>query len=194
MKGVRMDKFENVKRKCQIEAVYCYATYVIFKTKAQKLNKKLNFLAISGLVLPLSIGVIYQSFGPSSLTTDTWIILSGIYSLLQIVYSLWSSVFAWSRNYDSLIESMISNRQIYEEYERILNLAQNKNRDTEKRFEAVEARSNERSISDDKIEISQKEKRYGHRAGLMRMNVECGKCHKVPSTLESSKCEDCGNF
>ena len=181
---------DNIRKTCWEKAYHAYATSYIFEQRANLYGRRLKFLTFLGIVVPLAIGTIYLSFGPS---IPGWLLtIAGILGLVQIIGSALSLSFKWDDYFAYAKESITVNRQQSNEYR---NLAQSSDTDNLNiRFQILEASSQARDALDDQQGVTDEERRMGHRATLRKFQKQCVNCKQKPMSMDPSECPVCGNF
>jgi hypothetical protein len=71
-----MRTIDSIRESCAFETVQCYATYAIFKSRADRLRHRLQFLAFLGMAVPGSVGFAFMSYGANSKFTTLLLSIS----------------------------------------------------------------------------------------------------------------------
>lgn len=175
---------------CWQKSLHAFATSYIFETRYKKYGNRLRVIEFLGIAVPLAIGSIFLSFGPD--VPKLLIVLAGILGVIQVVASAWSLVGNWADKYSYARESISANRQQSEDYR---TLAENPDLSRiDVRYQVVEAVARTRDSLDDQQDITDEEKRRGHRAALRKFQKECLGCGKIPLSMNPSDCPVCGMF
>lgn len=175
---------------CWDRALENFGTGYIFEQRANNYKIKLRVLTSLGILMPMIVGAIVVSFNKATL--PSWLInIAGIVGLFEIVGSTWSLIARWDDSYSYSIQSLNSNFSLASRYE---NLARNPPKDFLIRFEILETEDQLLMREDYKQSISDKEKRRGMRAALRQYKRKCASCQIVPTSMDASNCNVCGNF
>lgn len=189
------EQVEQIGLDCWNRAINCFGTGQIFQKRSQKLTIKLKFLSFMGLVLPLLLGGYVLSYGIDNTEKIKEFIkwAAGI-GILQLVISLWSIVFSWADDQQYCLESAAENLELSAKFQELGKLTAAPPEDLEVRYAALKARDESRNSADSKRNVSAKEYRYGHRAGLRQMERKCKGCATIPTSMNSTSCNVCGRF
>lgn len=172
--------------------LFCFGTSAILSKKTRRLrlgNKIIKFL---GLGIPLIIGGIVTSFSFNADFLSTLLFILGFFVIAQLILSLWSLIDGWDNKLEAFSESKIKNSDYYDQFKTI---AENFNSDTSKyavKYKEIKIFDDIQRKADEKICFSDKDKRFGMRAGLFQLQRSCGSCKKVPDIKKPSKCSVCG--
>lgn len=175
-------------------AIYAYGTGAIFLARSQYYRRLLRALAFVGIVVPLIIGGFVLGFGVQSRFLPLLLVLAAGLGLFQLVFSAWAIVYGWADNLEYALESASDNFDLSERFKEVGRLAQEPPPDVEFRFGILKAQDDARRAADAKKNVSPKELRYGHRAGLRQFGRACDSCKQVPRSMEPSECPVCGRF
>jgi mobilome CxxCx(11)CxxC protein len=187
------DTVDTIRSECWEQALYNYGTAHIFEQRTQIYGRRLKALTFLGIIVPVIIGGVVLSFGIENEDFYSKLLFAaGVFSVIQLMGSVWSLSYGWQDKYSDAKESITANHKLSNEYQK---LAKNPHiPNFELRFEVLQAQNQSRRDSDYKQEITEEEKRMGMRAGLRKLKRECSTCGKVPTSLEPSGCDTCGNF
>ena len=188
------NEFNKLRIHCHDNAFYNFASAWIFEKRASKLRKRLMGLTFLGIVVPITIGSVVVSFGIKFPFFNVLITVGSILLIIQLICSILSLVAKWDDEFAYSSESVSSD---YSLFKRFKELGDNPPQDISEFKIKVELLSLENKIrtdSDYKHNISEKEKRIGHRAALRQFQKECIACKKIPTSMKSSDCDICGNF
>jgi mobilome CxxCx(11)CxxC protein len=118
-----------------------------------------------------------------------WIL--GFLGLLQLLMAVWSLVARWDDDRAYSIFATRSNSTLRAEWESV---AKAQATHIEAEYNRVQAAEKIIEQEDLTKEISDKEKRYGMRAGLLFYRKACAVCKLVPTSMKPTNCDVCGNF
>lgn len=183
------------KRKlCSDQALNCYGTAYIFEQRARKIRKYLRFINFLGIATPAALGAVLSLIGFKSPYADIASWIAGIIGILQFVASIWSLISTWENDLSYYIESKADNYRLSEAFS-ILGVTKSL---TAKEFELelklLGAQADMRAQLDNRVDVTDAEKRMGLRAGLRKYQRKCVGCKQVPTSLNSTNCDICGNF
>jgi len=187
---------QDKRRESNDSALSHFGVAYIFEKRAKSLRKHIQVLTFLGIAVPASVGAIVLK-GPLSLSQSQQQIIFGIAGLLaflQFIITIWSVVTKWNDNLAFYLESKSSNYRLASEYKRLANSTGWSPEEFEMRYQVLEAEGNIRTNQDDKIDLDEKEKRMGMRAGLREFQRPCAGCEKIPKDMKPTNCSVCGNF
>ncbi|MEZ6101177.1 MAG: hypothetical protein R3E01_19785 [Pirellulaceae bacterium] len=188
------DRQEFRRQKCVEEMIHCWGTYSIFDHRAKVLGRRLFLLQSLGLAVPAAVAGVVTTLGVDSKLVPYFLTVAGILATVQGVMSAiamtakWEDVFAYAK------ESMSSNRRLSDRFRELMESPPSQDHDAELIFQVLSAENNQRSDGDEKQQITEDEKRRGHRLALRHYQHKCAACGKVPTSLNPSECDVCGNF
>jgi mobilome CxxCx(11)CxxC protein len=122
------------------------------------------------------------------------IAVAGIIALLQLVMSIWSLVASWDNSLAYAIESKSDNYRSANQFAELGKTTSLSEAKFESELSILETIADLRSSLDNRVDISDKEKRMGMRAGLRNYQRKCAGCCKIPSSMKPTKCGVCGNL
>jgi mobilome CxxCx(11)CxxC protein len=191
---VRNEETDRTCATCWDKAAECFGTSQIFLERASLLQKKLNLITYLGIAMPALIGCLALSFGTQGIFWAAALFIAGIVGVLQLGMSIGALVGNWSNKLDYFRESAFANLQLSEEFKRLGETASSPPVDLRSRCEALLARELARVQQDSKHDVSPMELRKAHRHGLRQFQRKCAGCDRVPTDLQPSTCNVCGNF
>ena len=182
---------DAIRTECWDKALYAFATASIYERRACSLRRKIRVLTFLGIGVPMLVGSTALSFDSADIWFRILITASSIVLIIQLMWSVWSLIARWDDNLAYALESISDNHRLAREFRE---LGKNPPADLETRYAIMKVMDDNRRSSDEKQGITEKEKRYGHRAGLRQFQRACTSCNVVPNSLNSSECNICGNF
>jgi mobilome CxxCx(11)CxxC protein len=186
--------FSTPAQECIDRAIYAFGTGEIFKRRSETYRRRLNYLAFLGLAGFVVIGAVIVAFG-TEFTYLNWIIATaGIVAVLQALYSLWALTARWPDHLEYSMTSAADNFQLATNFAELARDSLSPKPDFDERLAALKASDNARRNSDSNRGITDKELRFGHRAGLRHYQRACAGCKSVPQSMKSSDCPVCGQF
>lgn len=189
----RTDIIKQIQRDSIEKSIYSYGTYAIFEKRAIKFKRRIRFVALLGVLVPLIAGGVVSSFGVAKLTPGFLGFLGAI-GLGQVIASGFSLIYRWEEAYSYSIESMNSNYQQYEDFKRLAENPPSELLEAQIEFKLLEKENSFRTTEDNKQEISDWEKRMGMRAALRQFKRECYTCQQTPHSMKPTDCPTCGEF
>lgn len=111
-----MGRIDDIRRACSEDAVHCFGTHYVFGERARILRRRLRFLTFLGLALPASAGTAYMTYGHDSIPAKLSLWAAGALGVLQVVASVWSLTSRWEDDFAYALESLSSNRSLFQKY------------------------------------------------------------------------------
>lgn len=191
----QLTQTELLAKECWDRSIHAYGTMAIFQKRSDKLNKLLRLVSVAGIIFPLLIGGFVLAFGTKNAFLETILIpVVLVIGIAQLILSAISLVYAWSDELQFCLDSAAENHDLSIKFKELGGLAANPPADYESRINVLKATDNARQHADMKKNLSERELRYGHRAGLRSIGRACAGCGIVPTSMESSDCSICGGF
>lgn len=182
------------RRLCADNALKCFGTGYIFERRARRTRIPLRILSFAGIAGPASLGAVAALVGIQSPLLPVAITVAGIIALLQLVMSIWSLVAGWDNSLAYAIESKSENYRLANQFAELGKTTSLSEAKFESELSILETIADLRSSLDNRVDISDKEKRMGMRAGLRNYQRTCAGCGKIPSSMKPTKCGVCGNL
>lgn len=184
-------------QKLNDDACDAFGASEVFKIRANRYRRKINFLTWSGLAIPITISgvVTAQLIHPKMQEKALWV--AGVLSLFQALVSGWSVVANWPENLEYSQNSSTRNFEISEQLQTLAQEAMAPNPDFEmKKLEAM-TRNSAQIEQDLRRGPTKAETQYAHRAGLIHLDRTCAKCQKRPDSSNLyiwpwMRCRSCG--
>lgn len=153
----------------------------------------MRVLAFLGLIVPTVTGSLVGAFGAKFAGLGAVLTIGGLVAAFQIGWSLWALVAKWDSALTYAWESQVENVRLSKRFQE---LADTPPPDPEfgVRMRVLVAENDAREAQDGRQEISDEEKRAGHRAALRHFRRPCTGCNTVPTSLDSTNCSICGRF
>jgi mobilome CxxCx(11)CxxC protein len=184
----------NVLRQQSWRGAYdAFATGNIFEQRRRKLGRYLRLNNFVHLGVPIAVGASVLAFGVVATTWDIVIWIAAVLAIAQVIFSLWVLNERWEERLAHASESASANHDLSRRF-RTLAEAPPEVQEFARRLDILMAENLQREQADYKQEITEEEKRMGHRAALRQFDKECARCHKIPASLEPTSCDICGNF
>jgi mobilome CxxCx(11)CxxC protein len=173
---------------------YAFATAAIFEYRARRLKKRLRWLNFIALVVPVIVGGLALAYGAGFRLLGFVVAVGAAVGVVQLVISTWSETSGWVESYGFAITSVVENQRLARDFKALgedtssnLESLRNQNR-------LLKAMDDARQAQDYTQEISEEEKRIGHRAALIARQKKCTACNEVPTSMNPTNCGVCGNF
>lgn len=189
------DNFNKLRLECWDDALHSFGTGYLYSLRGEDLKRKLKIIDFIGVVTPASVGGVALGYGlyPSILAFT--IPIAVLVGIVQLIFSIWSITSGWSSLYPNYLESVIENAALAIEYENLAKFPPNGGFNELKiEKEKIDIKRANRDKQDNKNPLSEKEKRKGMRWALRKYQRACAGCNIVPVSMESTKCNVCGNF
>jgi mobilome CxxCx(11)CxxC protein len=187
------DRISGMRRQAWRGALDAFATGYMFEHRQRQLRWNLRRLSFVGLAVPLIVGTAVLTFGVASSSWVYVLWMAGILGAAQVVISLWALVARWEESLSHASESASANHDLSKRFRAI---AENPPElaSFSYRLDMLLAENMQREQADYRQDLTDAEKRRGHRAALRHFDKKCKGCDQVPTSLKSTDCEICGNF
>lgn len=170
-----------------------YGTIQIFEKRANTLRTLRSWLTFLGIVLPVTVGGVFISFGQSQDLMKVIVLVASVIGILQLILSTWALVAGWDSSYESAIKSVQGNTAIYNKCKRFISCPPNKNSDFFNAYQELSKENETQELIDLTQHISIKERQYAYISSLSYYNRECHACNQNPnSNSRKTKCSSCG--
>lgn len=187
-------KEEEIRKECWDKSLYALGTSYVFQLKTKFYKVWIRIITILGLVVPLLLGATAAAYGQNSNILGIALGIAAPLTIFQIVLSGISLAAKWDDLLAYSLESQSENRKLSEEYETLAKYPPATIEELEKKFAIIQTKDEARIRQDEKISFSAKENRKGMRYALWIRKKECATCKTIPSSMNATKCETCGNF
>jgi mobilome CxxCx(11)CxxC protein len=191
---MRTSESDRICQECWVRALYAYGTAAIFRKRSRLYRGLIRALTFMGIVVPLLIGGVVIGFGTQATYLAFILGVAAFVALVQLVFSAWALVYRWDDKLEYSLESVAENFELSSTFKDLGTLAPEPPADLQIRFAAAQAKDDARRAADDKKGLTEKELRYGHRAGLRQFLRKCEECQTVPVSMDSTDCPVCGRF
>jgi len=170
-----------------------YGTVQIFEKRANKLRTLRAWLTFLGIVLPVTIGGVYLSFGQSDELMKFIVLIAGIIGTFQLILSTWALVAGWDYTYESAIKSVQGNTAIYNKCKRFVSLTSVSDSDFLNSYSEILKEAESQELVDLTQHISSAERKFAYTSSLRYYNRACHACNQNPNSLNvNHKCTSCG--
>lgn len=186
-------RYQTMGQQAWRAAYDAFATGYMFEQRRITLGKRLRLNNFVHLVVPLAVGASALAFGVVAATWEVVIWIAGVLGVAQVIVSLWALNERWEERLAHASESASANHDLAR---RFRTLAENPPEIAEfaRRLDILMAENQQREQADYKQDLTDAEKRAGHRATLRQFRKQCSGCGKVPTSMTATSCDICGNF
>ena len=189
-----MEKNQNsIQNDARDRALHCYGTAKVVEKRLRNLNRIDKIAKFLGLILPLSIGSFVVTVGTDTALAPKLLYISGILGAFQLIITLWSLIDNWSGKLEDYMESKIKNMYYTDVFTEIGMRYKEDEAKYANLFNDTKILDNIQQGRDHKINITEKERRFGMRHALFQFRQICAGCKKIPSLGKPIKCDVCGN-
>lgn len=174
-------------------AANAFGTAKLFELRQRNLRQKLRILTFVAIAFPVAVGGTVIAYGTLTEVLPYVLAVGGALGILQLIVSVWAAVAQWDARLAYSSESASANHALAS---RFRGLAENPPQlaEFQRQIELLSTENQQREQADYKQDLSDRELRRAHRAGLRQFRRECASCHQVPASMTSTKCDVCGNF
>lgn len=170
-----------------------YGTIQIFERRANRLKSLRAWLTFLGIVLPVTIGGVYLSFGQSEDLMKIIVLFAGFIGVFQLILSTWALVAGWDSSYESSIKSVQGNTTIYNKCKRFISCPPSNDNEFIRVYNEILKDSETQELVDLTQHISNKEKKFAYISSLRYYDRDCHACEQNPNGFNKhKKCPSCG--
>lgn len=183
---------------CQNAATTEAGMAFLFRERAKRLGKYVKILKILTILVLIVPGAVALAYGSDSSQLKTTIDVFLILSIIMAIITGLSFVLKWDEKQAYYYESASHHAQLNNAFD-LLWKKQNKESafvgvGLAEELKGLQAELKIRDQQDDKFDISPRDERKALRYGLRQYQRKCVGCTKIPSSLEPTECNVCGNF
>lgn len=182
----------ETRRRCNDNALHCFGTAYMFEKHAKSIRRKITFLTFLGIAAPATVGAFIGTFNLSPNVTKFVLVLAGLISILQLIFSIWALASGWNDHLSYYLESKSANYRLADEYTQLANIISISQTEFDTKLQVLETEGKLRNDLDNRHDITDKEKRMGMRAGLRQYRRLCAGCSTMPSSMKPTNCGVCG--
>ncbi|MCU1615071.1 MAG: putative rane protein [Frankiales bacterium] len=175
-------------------ALWAVGTAKIFEVRARALRRKIALLTYGGLAVPVMIGATVLAYGVHVSFLPTLVTLAAALLIIQALVALWSLVADWPGNLERAVRSLVANEALAQRFESLGKTPSNSPEGLRQELAVVASADDVQRQQDQTLNVSEREKRMGYRAALLRYQRRCPTCDETPSSMKPSKCGVCGDF
>ncbi|MEH6420090.1 mobilome CxxCx(11)CxxC protein [Pseudomonas sp. CGJS7] len=187
-----MEDVESLRKRCWDKAFFAFGTARVFERRAEKLRRIRTWLLFLGIAGPLTIGGVAMSFDSSRAWLSALIAVVALVLLVQLIMSAWGLVARWDEQYESAVNSVVINNELFNGFS---DLARGASNLISMDYAILNERNRAQEVADSKYPLTSYEKRYAMRLSLIQFQRECEQCRQRPQSInEASDCVVCGNL
>ena len=186
-------RFNALRQQSWRGAYDAFATGYLFEQRRRRLGRYLRLNNFVHLCVPIGVGAAALAFGVFTSTWDVVVWIAGVLGVMQVVFSLWVLNERWEERLAHATESASANHDLSRRFRALAEVPPELN-ELARRLDILAAENLQREQADYKQELTEEEKRMGHRATLRQFDKECVRCHQIPPSMEPTACDICGNF
>lgn len=136
--------------------------------------------------------VIHHLVSPKHLDLFVWVV--SFIAIIEALVSLWSLVATWADKLSYSQRSAAENLALSSAFRELGQQAENPPSDLAMKFTELRSRDDSRREADAEQDVTEKEKRHAHHAGLLHFKKKCEGCGLIPISMDSSSCGICGRY
>ena len=183
---------EQLKKECSDNRFNSFGTARLFERRAKIYGRNLNWITFLGLAVPLVIGVTVLSFsGESKIFKSIMIPTAGLFTVCQLIISLWALVSRWDEKKDYAVSATKINTRLEADFNRLCNSEEVTINDEISNLREEYNRINQEDTAQG---ITEKEKKWSMRKALIHYKLKCPTCNLKPTSMVPLSCDICGNF
>lgn len=186
-----MTDVDSIRQDSWTTAINAFGTGYVFEQRANALRSKLRWIAYLGVAFPLAFGGLVLALGANSPWVPLLQVVAGLLGVGQLLISAWSLAASWQSSFAYAQESAADNYRLADQFKSVAKTPQT---DLSTRHAVLDAEYHNRSASDTKQGLSDRDKRIGLRAALRQYERACAGCGAVPTSMTATACDVCGNF
>lgn len=187
-------QFEKKRKEVWDKSFHAFANSYLYGIRRRKIKKMQTIITFLGVIIPILGGSLILNYGSDNIYVKLGLAILSIISLIQVVLSTWSIVAGWNEANEFYTEASYWYSSISEEYESLAKTPPNKLKKLETEIKLIDNKNSYSQMQAVKYELSEKEKRRGMRYALRNFRRKCVGCGKVPTSMESTDCDICGDF
>jgi mobilome CxxCx(11)CxxC protein len=182
---------------CSRRYVYAFATAIIFQKRARKYRRLVQVLTFFGMAIPGVVGGIVLASLLHANLLEGLIFIAGALGVVQLVFSIWSVVANWPENLEYSATAGAANIHLSNKLKALADQAASPPADFDVMYTELIAMDEAQNDLDNRRDITDAEKMYGHRAALRQFSLKCTACGEVPVSMKMAffswnRCPVCG--
>lgn len=171
-----------------------YGTSYAYELRYVKYRKLIRALTFSGLVVPVALGTIYAGYSTDKIILGWALSVGASITVAQGIFSLLSLSNSWSDSFAASSEAKSANHDLFREFEDLAKRPPVTDSELLSKFSILTTIERAREQQDAKNPLSEKEQRRGMRWALRYFKRTCATCNIMPTSMQPSSCDTCGNF
>jgi mobilome CxxCx(11)CxxC protein len=176
------------------KSLHAYGTSYAYELRYVKYRKLIRILTFSGLLVPVALGAIYAGYSTNKIILEWALSVGAFISVAQAVYSLLSLTNSWSDSFAASSEAKSANFDLFREFEDLAKRPPVTDNELLSKYSILTTIERAREQQDSKNPLSEKEQRRGMRWALRYFKRTCVTCNTMPTSMQPSNCDTCGNF
>ena len=184
--------YNKMRSECWDKAMQAFGTSYIYQKRTKRLNFWLTWSKTTGFVLPVLLGGMVANYYEHKDIMDFSLLVVTPVAVAQLVFSAILTAQNVDANLTKYISLSTKNLMLSVDFKELGNYPPSTVEDLRTKFTTLVER--ERSLTEDDIDLTDKENRKGMRYGLREFQRPCAGCKNVPSSMSGTKCDVCGNF
>jgi len=183
-----------LKKESWNNAFHTFGKGYIFDKRAEKYSKYINMLKVFGIVTPVAVGAAATGYGFDSQILKYTITIAIPTSIIQLIFSVFAVIFKWDDELAYSYEASQDYNNLSSSFKSLAQMPPKSLDEFKSKLDILSTRYQARSEQDAKHSIKEWELRKGMRYALREFQRECVGCKKIPTSMESTDCNVCGNF
>lgn len=185
---------KKLRQDCWNDALHTFGTGYLYSLRAETLRNKLKAITFLGIVTPALVGLIALGYEPNSTIFIISVAVAIPIGILQLALSILSVTYGWNDLYPNYVESSIENSFLARQYEQLAKFPPQVFDELKREKEKIDIKKSGRDKEDNKNSLSEKERRKGMRWALRNYKRSCAGCNQIPTSMNSTTCDICGDF
>ena len=185
------DMLATIRTDCWNRALDAFGYSYIYKIRIESIEPWMRWSKVAGIVGPVFVGGIVGTYSDNNKLISGVLLATGLVSVVQLVISTYLTVSGSDENITLFSKLTAEYSILNSEFELLARFPLSDLSEYRKRYEVLVER--ERVLSRNGS-LSDKELRKAMRSGLRNYRRNCAGCDLVPTSIESTDCNVCGNF
>ncbi|KMV28367.1 hypothetical protein AB733_24115 [Photobacterium swingsii] len=170
-----------------------YGTIQVFERRSNRLKILRAWLTFLGIVLPVTIGGMYLSFGQGDELMGLIVSIAGIVGVIQLILSTWALVSGWDSKYEASIKAVQGNTSIYNRCKRFVSTPPEDDSEFLRLYNQILNDAESQELADLTQHITNAEKNYAYVSALSYYDRACHACNQSPNeSIKQRYCSSCG--
>lgn len=170
-----------------------YGTIQIFERRSNRLKVLRAWLTFLGIVLPVTIGGMFLSFGQSDELMELIVQFASVIGVIQLILSTWALVSGWDIKYEASIKAVQGNTNIYNRCKRFISFPLEDEAKYTQLYNQIMDDAESQELIDLMQHVTNGEKQYAYTTALNFYDRQCHACNQSPNKSTKKKnCSSCG--